>query len=56
MGSTECLVTETADGYVVMSTASYRGHRVVLTALASRRSVLGLLMHAVATSAREFSA
>jgi uncharacterized protein len=56
LGTTQCLVAEMSDGYVVMRSARYGATRVVLTAMASRQAVLGLLMHAVSSSAREFEA
>lgn len=53
LGSSECLVTEAANGYVVMRTASCENTRLVLAAVASRKSVLGLMMHAVQACSRE---
>lgn len=53
LGRSECLIVETEGGYVVMRSGRLGTTRVVLTALASRRTVLGLLVHAVSATVRE---
>lgn len=53
LGRSECLIVETEGGFVVMRSGQLGATRVVLTAMTSRRTVLGLLVHAVSSTVRE---
>ena len=52
IGQTRCFMVEASDGYLVMRSAQNKQVRLVLTALARRDALLGMVMNAVNESAK----
>ena len=56
LGQPECLVVDASEGYLIMRRVRCGGVVLVINALTSRKSLLGLAMHSVTAAARQLEA
>lgn len=56
IGQTRCFVLEASEGFLVMRSAQHQQFKLVLTALARRGALLGMVMNAVNESSKALAA